>query len=409
MKKNWIIGIDVAGGGICFQIQNQTGGMPVEGSAPKSMEGYLDFKQVCARAGVRWPDTLVVIEATGRHHLPWCEHLIAEGVCVYALNPLLSKRLYSARNAIRDNKDDRLDAHSLSEIGRLHYDELERFTYRTQCDKIRLQTLVGARKTIRKQCTNLLKSAGDLLALVFPESRSLELDLKTERMRALLLRAPTPSKIAALPDSELSRLFGKDAMRLKECARNSFCPDGMAEACGQSLQAMLETIDDLFRQLKNLEHKIEAHLRARKDPQLKKVEELIRSLPGFGEVTAPTIAAFLPEGFEQWGNRKKIVAKLQAYFGCDPRRKESGQYKGKVKISKRGIEIVRTALYQASFCSLCHDPKLRAYYDKKKEEGDHHNKAIVDVIRKNLRRMVAVLIEQKPFIPEDEYSQKSYV
>lgn len=70
---------------------------------------------------------------------------------------------------------------------------------------------------------------------------------------------------------------------------------------------------------------------------------------------------------------------------------------------------MRTALYQASFCSLSHDPKLRAYYDKKKEEGDHHNKAIVDVIRKNLRRMVAVLNEQKPFIPEDEYSQKSHV
>lgn len=275
MKKNWIIGIDVAGDGICFQIQNQLGEMLGEGSALKSVEGYLDFKQACAHVGIHWPDTLVVIEATGRHHLPWCEHLIAEGVCVYALNPLLTKRLYSTRNAIRDNKDDRLDAHSLSEIGRIHCDELERFTYRTQCDKIRLQTLVAARKAIRTQCTNLLKSAGDLLSLVFPESRSLKLNLKTRRMRTLISRAPTPLKIAALPDSELSRLFGKDAMRLKECARSSFCPDSMAEACGQSLQAMLEAIDDLFRQINNLDHMIEAHMHSQKDPHLKEVTELI--------------------------------------------------------------------------------------------------------------------------------------
>jgi len=408
MKKNWIIGVDVAGEGICFQIQNQAGELLGEGSASKSLDGYLDFKRSCLSAGVQWSDTLVVIEATGRHHLPWCEHLIAEGACVYALNPLLTKRLYSSKNAIRDNKDDRLDAHSLSEIGRVHCGELGRFAYRTQCAKIRLQALVSTRKTIRKQCTNLLKSAGDMLMLVFPEARSLKLDLKNARMRALLSRAPTPTKIAALSEAELSRVFGKNAAQLKELAQRSFCPAAMAEACAESLQAMLEAIDDLFRQIKNLDHMIEAHLRAQNDPQLKEIEKLIRSLPGFGEVTAPIIAAFLPEGFEQWGNRKQIVAKLQAYFGCDPRRRESGKVKGKVKISKRGIEIVRTALYQASFCSLGFDPGLRAYYDKKKKEGDHHKKAIVDVIRKNLRRMVAVLTAQKPFVPEDEYSQKSY-
>lgn len=407
MKKNWIIGIDVAGEGICFQIQNQIGETFAEGSAAKSLDGYLDFKQTCVSAGVQWLDTLVVVEATGRHHLSWCEHLISEGACVYALNPLLTKRLYSSRNAIRDNKDDRLDAHSLSEIGRIHQGELQRFTYRTQCAKIRLQALVSTRKAIRKQCTNLLKSAGDLLMLVFPESRSLKLDLKTDRMRALLSRAPTPARIAALPEEELIRIFGNKGTRIKDVAQRSFCPDAMAEACGQSLQAMLEAIDDLLRQLKNLEHMIEGHLRVQNDPKLKKAEELIRSLPGFGEVTAPIIAAFLPEDYEQWGSRKKIVSKLQAYFGCDPRRRESGQSKGKVKISKRGIEIVRTALYQASFCSVSFDPKLRAYYDKKKAEGDHHKKAIVDVIHKNLRRMVAVLTSENPFVPEDEYIQKS--
>ncbi len=165
MKKNWIIGIDVAGNGIHYQIQNAEGLPLSDGSAAKSMDGYQSFTRACKQAGVIWKNCLIVIEATGRHHLPWCERLVEEGASVYALNPLLTKRLYSSRNAIRDNKDDRLDSHSLSEIGRMHGDELERFAYTSQSSKIGLQTLVSTRKAIRNQCTNLLKSGGDLLAL----------------------------------------------------------------------------------------------------------------------------------------------------------------------------------------------------------------------------------------------------
>jgi transposase len=95
--------------------------------------------------------------------------------------------------------------------------------------------------------------------------------------------------------------------------------------------------------------------------------------------------------------RQKIVSKLQALIGSDPRRRESGAHKGKVKLSKRGIEAARTALYQASFCSMRYDPQLRKYYDKKKAEGDHHKKVVIDLMRKNLRRIVAVLVDRKPF------------
>lgn len=115
------------------------------------------------------------------------------------------------------------------------------------------------------------------------------------------------------------------------------------------------------------------------------------------------IIAFLPDDFTEWvpqekaRYKKKLIAKLQAHFGYDPRVRESGKYKGKVKLSKRGVKAARTALFQASVCSLKYDSQLRAYYDKKKAEGDHHTKAIVDVMRKNLRRLVSVLVGEKPF------------
>jgi transposase len=402
MKKNWIIGIDVAGNGIHYQIQNAQG-LPIsDGPAAKSMDGYLSFTQACKQAGVIWKNCLIVIEATGRHHLPWCERLVDEGASVYALNPLLTKRLYSSRNAIRDNKDDRLDAHSLSEIGRMHGDELERFAYTSQSSKIGLQTLASTRKAIRNQCTNLLKSGGDLLALVFPELKEVKLGLTHVGFRRLLLHAPTPAKLAALPECELKRVVGTKSKRLRELAQNCFTPEPITQACEDSLLRLIEAIEDLSRHLKNIDHTIEKTLREDASLADRHTVELIRSNPGFGEITTPILVAFLPAGFEQWGTKKQIVAKLQAYFGFDPRRRELGSFKGKVKISKRGIGIVRTALFQASFCSMSHDPKLRQYYDKKKAEGDHHKKVIIDLMRKNLKRVVAVLINQKEFQNLDE-------
>jgi len=185
-------------------------------------------------------------------------------------------------------------------------------------------------------------------------------------------------------------------------AQNCFTPESITQACEDSLLSLIEAIEDLSRHLKNIEQTTEKILTEEANLADRHTVELIRSIPGFGAKTAPVLAAFLPTGFEQWGSKKQIVAKLQAYFGFDPRRRESGTFKGKVKISKRGIGIVRTTLFQASFCSMSHDPKLRQYYDKKKAEGDHHTKAVIDLMRKNLKRVVAVLINQKEFQHLDE-------
>tara|TARA_R100000027_G_scaffold11520_1_gene8226 strand:- start:2946 stop:3209 length:264 start_codon:yes stop_codon:yes gene_type:complete len=51
---------------------------------------------------------------------------------------------------------------------------------------------------------------------------------------------------------------------------------------------------------------------------------------------------------------------------------------------------------------LRHDPEAREYYYKKKTEGDHHKEAIFDLVHKNLRRIVAVWVDQKEFEPRRE-------
>ena len=46
----------------------------------------------------------------------------------------------------------------------------------------------------------------------------------------------------------------------------------------------------------------------------------------------------------------------------DPRVRKSGQWSGKIKMSKRGSVALRTALYQAASMARLHEPHLAEIY-----------------------------------------------
>ena len=125
---------------------------------------------------------------------------------------------------------------------------------------------------------------------------------------------------------------------------------------------------------------------------------LLQTIPAVGAKTAATIVACLPEDWRTWGRKQKVARKLQAYIGCDPKLKESGRWQGQVHMSKRGSELARTALFQAATCALLHDPDMKAVFDRKKAEGKFYLVCVSHVMRLMLRRIVAVLYDQKPFV-----------
>jgi transposase len=83
--------------------------------------------------------------------------------------------------------------------------------------------------------------------------------------------------------------------------------------------------------------------------------------------------------------------------GIEPRVRQSGQWVGQARMSKRGIKPLRTALFQAAFCATIHDKELRAYYQRKRAEGKAHKVALSHLMRIILRRLVAVLKTEKSY------------
>ena len=339
---------------------------------------------------------LVLIEATGVLHLHWAAALSKAGHAVAVINPLMARRLYRVKNALRENKTDPIDARQLCALAvREGAELLAKYRFVLAPERCALQRLESVRQSCRHALTNLKKTYGSLLDLIFPELGEL-LEKDGVGIRALLQKAPTPQAIARLRLATLEKdwKLRPKARALKALATDSIADPDLAAASAPALVALLQSMAELETRLRALDRQIEQLALQAADPAR---HQLLQTLPGFGPITAAKLIAYLPEEVLQAGSNRTAATRLQAFMGNDPRLKESGQFKGKVKMTKRGVEPLRTAFFQAAFSASQHDPELKAYYQRKRVQGKAHKVALSHLMRILTRRLVAVLRSQQPY------------
>ena len=390
MTKNHILGLDIAQNSAVAQLDRADGTKCWRGTLTTDQSGWQQLEKVLAENNARLPDTLVLIEATGVYHFAWAERLHQAGAEVCVLNPLLASRLESTANALREHKSDHVDVDRLCEIGCLYAAKLARFHYQPRPAQQGLKQLDHARARLRKTLTNLKKALKSQLELVFPALLQAQIGADTARAAAILARAPTAGAWCALPEAERKQLAGAKQIALDQACAETLTNEALAQACVPAVRALLSAQQAMAEQLDACDQEITPRLPGER-------VALIASIPGFGERTAAVMGTYLPPSFDGWGSRKKIAARVQALFGTDPRLRQSGKWVGQVKISKRGIAAGRTALFQAAFCSLQSDEENAAYYDALRADGKEHKEAMMDVMRKQVRRLVAVLCNNRPF------------
>ena len=145
------------------------------------------------------------------------------------------------------------------------------------------------------------------------------------------------------------------------------------------------------------------------DASAKEIEEykIIQSIPGIGEKIAATIISEIGE-IDRFNHPKKLVA----FAGIDPSIFESGRFKGTVnRITKRGSSRLRHALFMAVKCAIRdsrkmkttdevipRNKKMRAFYDKKREEGKPYKVAVIACANKLLHWIYALLRTNSTFV-----------
>jgi len=339
----------------------------------------------------------VGMEATGSYWLSLYEKLKKLGLPVIVLNPLQVK---AYRNeGIREAKNDRLDAQLIVKV--LRFGDYKISDIPNE-DIFALRQLTRLRSDLVSMTTDLKLKTISIFDQVFPEYKDLFYDIFATTSKALLDEAVVPKDLAMIPTEKLTLLLEKasrgrqgekEAKQIKAVAEQSIGVTIGLDAFTLSLKILLTQITHLEGEIKKLDKEIMGRVQSQ--------ETTLTSIPGIGVNTAGTILAEVGN-FERFRDDKDGAEKLVALAGIDPKVKESGKYKGKAKMSKRGSPYLRQAVRQAAFvaaCGLRHDPMFAALYQKKIQEGKPFEIALSHVENKMLHVIYSLLKSKKEYKP----------
>lgn len=144
----------------------------------------------------------------------------------------------------------------------------------------------------------------------------------------------------------------------------------------------------LQKELSELECEIGDGIRG--TPVWRERDELLRSVPGVGDIVARTLIADLPELGRL--DRKQIAALV----GVAPLNRDSGKMRGK-RTTWGGRAKVRCALYMAALVASRHNPVLATFYQRLVSAGKAKKLAITAVMRKLLTILNAMIRDHRPW------------
>lgn len=104
---------------------------------------------------------------------------------------------------------------------------------------------------------------------------------------------------------------------------------------------------------------------------------ILGSIPGIGPVSAVTLVADLPE----LGQASR--AEIAALSGTAPMTRESGTWKGRSR-TRGGRKSLRAALHMPAIAAMTHNPDLKAFARRLRQNGKHPDLVITAVLRKLL-------------------------
>jgi transposase len=150
-----------------------------------------------------------------------------------------------------------------------------------------------------------------------------------------------------------------------------------------NIMAHIKWLSQEMEQLdRNLRQQIEA------SPIWWEKDDLLRSIPGVGNVTSATLLAELPE----LGNlNRREIASLA---GVSPFNQDSGTLRGKRRIWG-GRTSVRAALYMAALVGTRYNPVIKAFYTRLLQKGKAKKVALVACMRKLLTIMNSIIRYRK--------------
>jgi transposase len=383
-----VVGIDVAKRGhVVCALDAPTGA--VRQKALKVEATAAGYAGLCAQLA-RWgppPALLIGVEATGCLWEPLHDALTRAGYRVVVLNPRQTAA-WAAGLGLRA-KTDGLDALALARGLLAGYGRASTLPSETVQA---LRELTRARRDLVQSRTAARQRLLDELVVVFPELPGHtpdRCDLATPAVLHLLGAYGSARALAAAPPAEVAALLAErsggrwgpaQAAALQALAARSAASTRAVAARGVVVGTFARHLLDLQPRIAELEAAIAEVLSEDEDGRR------LRQVPGIGPLHAATIRAELGDV-----SRFAAVDEVVAYAGLDPRTRQSGQFVGQQKLSKRGPGALRHALYLAALVAARDAAEWRARYHRLLDRGRSKKEALTILSRALLKVIYQLL------------------
>lgn len=337
----------------------------------------------------------VVMEATGIYSKPVSSFFYALGYEVYVLNPLTTSQIKS--KTLRKIKTDPIDTLRIA----IAYYNLNPKPYLPSDDLYeKLRFLARQYDGLNTTYQELVIRMHTAIDLIYPDFKKFFYSVRSKAALGFIKAFPVPEMILKATTEELIASFSSPkktkewhlnkANLIRETVRESL----QIQAAQQPILTyyvelilhMQDTLADIRTQMYDL-------------AMLSPHYELLRSVPGIGEVTASVILSEIGN-FDRFHSKKQLIA----YAGLDPSVFQSGKFTAKNnKISKRGSPYLRKALYQAACAGVSKrangyaNKELRAFYDKMIDSGKPAKVAMTASSAKLLRMLFGIMKTETPF------------
>ena len=219
---------------------------------------------------------------------------------------------------------------------------------------------------------------------------------KTDKSDAALiarycaLHQPAQWHPAPLSQRQLTALVRhlKNLEEMRQMEENRL--EAADEVITGSLKEHIATLDELIKETKK---KIRQHIDD--DPDLRKDKALLESIPGVGDVLSTSLLAFAGN-LRRFSNSKALVA----YAGLNPRRCESGMWKGKSRLSKVGSRELRSVLYMPAVVAGRCNEVVKELMSRMESRGKTGKERVCAGMRKLLQLAYGVVKSGREFDAE---------
>jgi len=385
------VGVDIAKSDHCLAAIDESGRVVLKPTTiGHDAEGFRRLGALLGQLGS--PETVVVgMEATGHYWVLLAEEIQRLGWTPQIFNPILSAD--AGRTSVRGRKTDEDDAVVIAKVLR---DGDYNAVRLPDAAMGKLKQLCRYRQLAVERSANIKKRLIGLLDLVFPEFVQHFSEPYGVTARAVLSKTPSARLLAAQPAKAFVALVRKAShgrlglervQALIATAKTSIAVGRTDEATELAIRMTAQEIALLDDQIRTYDIQIAAANPVGKD--------VIMTIPGIGPVLAAVILAEI--GSIDRFRAGNGVHRLLAFAGLDPRIRESGQWTGKIRMSKRGSRTLRTAIWRAAFIAKGHEA-FRDIYDRHRKIMKQPSKvALSHVARKLVQAIYGVLRHHQAF------------